>query len=200
MLTICSALKSELMPIAGSFPLLKKQTIAGGGSLYLSEHMHFLRTGVGQTAGSVLQAYLKQFQPAAVWNAGLAGALHRQFHPAQIFQITHVQSLTSTNSFVLPEQEALPELPVARLVTALQAVTNTEERDRLRAQTSADLVDMEAFYLAEQCRTRDIPFTAFKMVSDYADTQTEKDFLQHLHTYSQRLAQALYPLLLKHVA
>ncbi len=200
MLTICFALKSELLPFTDRFPVQEKRVIAGGGTLYRSARIHLLRTGVGPKAETVFKAYLEQVKPGKVWNVGLAGALNTQRTTADIFRIKRVRSLPAEHWLPISEEMTRLEFPAADLLTVPKAVTNAAQRDALFKQTAAELVDMEAFFLAQLCSEYHIPFTAFKMVSDFADRRTESDFLNNLQAYSRRLARALDPLLIKRLS
>jgi len=196
MLTICMALKAELLPFTEFFPLQLKQKMASG-TLYRAGQIHLLRTGVGSIAARSFLSYLKQYRPDSVWNVGLAGALNPVIPSGDIFAINRVRNVNSENWIMLSAVAAADTFIAKDLLTVSQAVTSSVERDRLQASTSADLVDMETYLLAEKCQTEHIPFASFKMVSDLANDQTEKDFLYNLSDYSRRLAIALHPLLLQ---
>ncbi len=174
--------------------------MSGGGTLYQSDKLHLLRTGMGSNSKTVLTAYLEQIQPERIWNVGLAGALNTHIPTAEIFKIARVRSLHAENGLTISEETDSTMFPAANLLTVPKAVTSAAQRDILREQTGAELVDMEAFYLAEICSERHIPFSAFKMVSDFANHQTQNDFFNNLQTYTQRLARALHPLLIERLS
>ncbi|MBL8864423.1 MAG: hypothetical protein JNK93_02550 [Planctomycetia bacterium] len=56
------------------------------------------------------------------------------------------------------------------LVTVDRLVATPDAKRRLREQTGADIVDMEAEPIRRLCKSRGIPFLAVKAVSDTADT------------------------------
>ncbi len=72
------------------------------------------------------------------------------------------------------------ELHPAKLVTVSRIVATPAEKRRLREQTGADIVDMEAEHLRVLCEARKIPFLAVKAVSDSSDTVLSPDLVRLL--------------------
>lgn len=58
----------------------------------------------------------------------------------------------------------------AKILTVDRLVATPDAKRRLREQTGADVVDMEAEPIRRLCKSRGIPFLAVKAVSDTADT------------------------------
>ncbi len=194
MITVIAALKSELLPILSAFNITEKHPL-DSGTLYQGRNLHLLRTGVGGVCARVFESYLQDYRPRLVINLGLAGALNPAIRPGQIFRINRVHCLTPTRSIPLNPLPAAKSFTKADVLTVKQAVTQTGERDWLHALSSAELVDMEACYLAERCAAAGISFAAFKIVSDLADERTQKDFMARYKIYSLQLADRLLPIL-----
>ena len=151
MWTIVSALKSELNPLFTYFPLLNKVPL-NGGTLYRTEYLQLLRTGVGQEkTKQVLEAFLKDHHPDLVLNIGLAGSLTAEYEPGRIFYINEALYEKTKTVIKLPKLSADIPFPAARLLTVNKAVTEAQTRNALHKAFAADLVDMEAYYLAQRC-------------------------------------------------
>ena len=187
MWTIISALKSELNPLFTYFPLLDKVPL-NGGTLYRTEYLQILRTGVGQEkTKQVLKAFLKDHHPDLVLNIGLVGSLTAEYEPGRIFYINEVLSEKTEALFKLSKLSADIPFPAARLLTANKAVTEAQTRDALHKAFAAELVDMEAYYLAQKCSVEGIPFYSIKIISDRADQMTEQIFMENYKEKSRTL-------------
>jgi len=195
MWTIVSALKSELSPLFSYFPVLEK-SILNGGTFYRTEHLQLLRTGVGgNKVEQVFDAFLQDHHSDLVLNIGLAGALAMEHEPGRIFFINEVLYKKAETGFNLPKPAPDIPFPAARLLTVDKAVTDSQIRNGLQKKYSAELVDMEAYYLAQKCAVENIPFCSIKIISDRADQQTEEMFMSNYKQMSQRLCKAIRPFL-----
>lgn len=195
MWTIVSALKSELNPLFTYFPLLNKVPL-NGGTLYRTEYLQLLRTGVGQEkTKQVLEAFLKDHHPDLVLNIGLAGSLTAEYEPGRIFYINEALYEKTKTVIKLPKLSADIPFPAARLLTVNKAVTEAQTRNVLHKAFAADLVDMEAYYLAQRCSAEGIPFYSIKIISDRADQTTEQMFMENYKEKSRTLCTAIRPFL-----
>ncbi len=195
MWTIVSALKSELNPLFTYFPLLEKAPL-NGGTVYRTDYLQLLRTGVGQEkTKQVFDAYLKTHHPDLVLNIGLAGSLTPEYEPGRIFSIKEVLHERTETIYKLPKLSADIPFAAARLLTVEKAVTEAPTRDGLHKEFAAELVDMEAFYLARKCRAEGIPFYSMKIISDRADQATEQMFMKNYKEKSKILCAAIRPFL-----
>ncbi|MBU1694946.1 MAG: hypothetical protein KKC51_13405, partial [Verrucomicrobia bacterium] len=70
-------------------------------------------------------------------------------------------------------------------------VASTSERDRLRAATEADAVDMNGFGLALVCADHGVPLFAWKIVSDHADENASATFRAFVADYQGEGGKAL---------
>ncbi len=197
MWTIVSALKSELSPLFSYFPVLEKLSI-GGGAYYRSEFIQMVRAGVGRdNVRQVLDVFLNRNHPDLVLNIGLAGSLKPENEPGQIFYIREVLHETAKIAFNLPKLVSGLDLPAARLLTVDKAVTESGRRDRLHKKRHVELVDMEAYFLAQKCAEKGIPFCSIKIISDMANQETQKVFMGNYQEKSQMLCAVLRPFLPK---
>lgn len=194
MITIVSALKSEIAPFLEYYSAGNKTALAGGSLYRISGQFHFLRTGVGGAqAAKVLSAYLNSYQPQVLINIGLAGSLNSQIAPGSLFSINEIHS-TGRDAIQLPSWPGA-ELQSASLITVNEAVLSDEGRARLFARFGADLVDMEAYELARIARQHGISFFCFKIVSDDAGEEAEKQFMNNYRVLSGQLFERINPLL-----
>ena len=184
MITIVSALKAEIAPLLQKFPIREKRLLACG-SLYISDKIHFLRTGIGKKkADNVFGLYLEQFLPETVLNIGLAGKLNPDLKIAHIYNISTI--FYPENNAI--EINTLNKGQNASLFTSDEAVTSNTLRDGLFKIYGADLVDMEAYSLARICQNNKIPFYCTKIISDYANQNTENIFRRRFIKYAQKLS------------
>lgn len=74
------------------------------------------------------------------------------------------------------------------LYTSGTAVTSAEEKNDIIAKTGAQLVDMEAYWLAVFCRKLSIPFCSLKVISDNAELSSIFKFHRNLSRVADKLA------------
>lgn len=195
MLTIVTALRAEAEPLIKALP--ETEVIpCGPGSLRRYTDFHLLRCGMGkQKAIASLNLYLDQFNPRTVLLMGFAGALNHKFKIGQLFRITTVMNAQTNNFFDLSVYNPFQQLPGARLLTVPQAVTTEGQKQDLRKRFKADLVDMEAFHLAQICFRQNIQFGAIKGVTDLAGPQAGNEFKQNHQVVALKIFEILRPLL-----
>lgn len=70
-------------------------------------------------------------------------------------------------------------------------VASRPERDRIRAATGADLVDMNSFGAALACEKSKIPLVLLKFRSDAADDAAANDFKKFIAAYQGRYGGSL---------
>jgi len=188
MLTIISALKSEISPLLQRVCIAEKIKL-GSGSLYLSENFHFLRTGIGpEKAGKVLKLYLKQFKPHKILNIGLAGKLNPDLNLGEIYSISKIFFEDNFPIEIAYQQK----INFVSLLTVDQPVTAASLRNELFKKFNSDLVDMEAYSLAEICIENSLHFESIKIISDEADSRTKITFIKNYKRLASRLAEFIW--------
>ncbi len=195
MWTIVSALKSEIQPFLEYYSITNKISI-GSASLYKSQFGHFFRTGIGsELAAENLALYLKEYMPDRILNLGLAGSLNPEIKVGQIFNIHQIIDEMTSEKLDLPAFGPVKSIVNARLVTVRKAVNDIKKRHDIKIKYNADLVDMEAYQLAKISAAASIPFHSYKIVSDQADQDAEKMFMNNYKKLCFRLFDNINPLL-----
>lgn len=192
MLTIIAALKSELQPLFDFYSPQNKIKMAGG-TLYQANDVNLFRCGIGkETAQKSFELYVNNISTKGVINIGLSGALSENCKSGEIFLINEIWSQNKSVVFY-PELMTIPGLAKARLLTVDAAVFDSTKRDELFEKYKAELVDMEAYYLAEICKRKNIPLYSVKIASDNADEQAKQQFMANYKKLAVQLSKRIYP-------
>lgn len=176
MILIIAALKAELVPLIQRYNALQKERVASG-TIFLSEKIHLLRTGVGmQKARDVLTAYLQKYHPYKIINVGTAGALNPNLTMGMVTEVVNIQSEYSDIVHINPLYSNKQIFERANLLTVKEAVTDKQQKRKIFTEFKADIVDMEAYTLAKIASQNDIDFHCVKIISDLADNNTVEGF------------------------
>ena len=176
MILIVAALKAELLPLIQYFRIEQKEIVAQG-TLYHSEKLHLLRTGVGmQNAREVFSEYLKKYDPDKIINLGTAGTLNQKFSVGMIVEAGCIQNEQSEKIYPMRMQLEEQLFENVYLLTVKDAVLNQQRKERLFIQFNSDIVDMEAFVLASVALQHRINFYCIKIISDQADENAINQF------------------------
>ncbi len=92
-------------------------------------------------------------------------------------------------------QENPAGLKKSILFTSQKALYQTNEKTTVRNKTGADIVDMEAFWIAEFCNQHNIHFNSLKVVSDEMQDFSLTEFKQELRQNAQLLAKPVEKLI-----
>lgn len=195
------ALSLEASALLEQLPFQKEEW--AGIPLYRCSRLPFalLRPGMGAPSRpEQIQALLTTLHPQWVVNIGFAGALDPELTFGEPFIITEAKRCAADGAEVLePIDRLFPGLAWRKgtICTMDAPVTSERLRTRLRRSTGAELVDMECFHLARLAHRTGLPFSAVKVVSDFADYRTAEVFRnqkavlkQHLSTAFQTLVNA----------
>ncbi len=174
-MAIVAAMARELLPLVKGWKL---ESRAGGVTVYSSANAIAAFAGMGgRRAALAVNAALSLGAVHRIVSAGLAGGLHPGMRAGAIPPIAQVIDAATGELLLVdadfPEPKTQPKTGPVRpggviLVTA-GTIASAEAKSSLRARYSADLVDMEAMIVGRAARSRDIPFSAIKAVSDEYD-------------------------------
>jgi nucleoside phosphorylase len=175
---VCFALKEEAAPF---------QKVAGDKSGVL-----ILVTGMGRkNAEKSVREFLATSSPGLVLTCGFAGGLNPDLKLGDVVFETSFpcssrgdEAQTEIGNQSEPSYVGCYEKLVAagakpvRFFFADRIATTVDEKRKLRAETGADAVEMEAEAIHAVCRERGIPCATVRVISDTADEDLPLDFNQ----------------------
>ena len=145
------------------------------GITHIGTHtFHLVANGVGvNRSGPAAEEGVHTFHPDALVSTGFCGALIPELQIADIVVATEVVG----DHARYPAAPVLSDRPHRRGVvrTSHRVAQTAEERQKLRA-AGADVVEMEAFAVAECARRHSLPFYSVKVVTDLAGESMANDF------------------------
>jgi adenosylhomocysteine nucleosidase len=126
------------------------------------DDVRVLITGMGaRNAERAISEALRQFRPARVFTCGFAGALNPDLTIGEVV-CSHEQPVTGAK-------------PVMMFCASRVAIT-VAEKSALRAQTGADVVEMESAVITRVCRTAGVECVTLRAISDTAHEDLPLDF------------------------
>lgn len=140
-----------------------------------------LAAGIGRRGDATFRRALEELRPAAALNVGFAGALDTDLAPGDAVTVTEWRRPEPPPALAARPHASLVEwtadaLDHARLgaggvaaVTLDHALGDAVERDRLRRDSDARVVEMEGAAWAAIAAAARVPFAAVRVVSDHAD-------------------------------
>ncbi len=195
MITVSSALKGELQPLFEYFKIKNKINIEGGSLYIVNDKLHLLRCGVGGARClKSLSAYFKAYATDGLINIGTAGIIRQGIEPGEIFSIVKIYGRKNKKKYELQDDG---DFYKASLLSVDEPLTDIELRNEYFGRYGIDLVDMEAWYCAQLADEHKIKFISWKIASDYADSNTQEDFLKNYKWLTQKLARNIIPMLSK---
>lgn len=160
-----------------------------------------MRSGAVETAASA-QALLSRFRCDWAFSLGPAGALSEALETGRWYRVELVAAWPrgQTAPSWRTEWSRFPvaDVPSPRETTSSLSVASGElfistpgERDRVRALSQADAVDMNGFGLALVCADHGVPLFAWKIISDRADENASETFRAFVAGYAEEGGRAL---------
>lgn len=130
-----------------------------------------LITGIGrQNAETALRQYLAHHKPKLVLTCGFAGGLNPELAIGDVVFMTGYSALE--------ERLAGADARLAHFVTSERMAVTAAEKKKLRAETGADIVEMESGPILAICRESQIPCAMVRAISDTANEDLPLDFNQ----------------------
>jgi adenosylhomocysteine nucleosidase len=165
---VCFALKEEAAPF--------HKIAAGRPGIFT------LIVGIGRpNAEKSVREFLAACSPERVLTCGFAGGLNPALKLGEVvFEIGNRQSAIGNESE--PRDLDVSETLVAagakpvKFFCADRIATTVAEKQKLRAETGADAVEMESAAICAVCRERGIPCVTIRVISDPADEELPLDF------------------------
>lgn len=157
---ICFALKEEAAPF-------QKIAAARPGTALLI-------VGIGRkNAESCVRNFLPDINPGLVLTCGFAGALDADLKLGDVvFEIAPDDDPLAELADALAAAGARP----GKFFCADRVATTIAEKEKLRAETGADAVEMESAAIHAVCRERGVPCATVRVISDTAGEDLPLDF------------------------
>lgn len=151
--------------------------------------------GAGRTAARrATELLVAGHQPRWVVSAGFAGALDPALARNDVV-LAHEVIDREGRRFTVEIPEALAGCHGKvrrRLLTVDRVILEREEKERLRREFEADLVDMESSAVADVCSQKLLRFLSIRVISDDASTSLPREVATILtHTGSYRVGAAI---------
>jgi len=128
-----------------------------------------LVTGIGQkNAGRSVRDFLRQNSPRRVLTCGFAGGLNSQLLPGEV--------VFSTNDAALNDALKKSGVRAVRFVCVSHIASTAAGKQKLRATTQADAVEMESEAIRTVCGGQGIPCATVRVISDTAQEDLPLDF------------------------
>lgn len=123
-------------------------------------------SGIGYRCAQLAAARLiRDSRPRLVISAGYCGALRREYIAGDVVVPSHVVGETRVAHRCLDLGQ-----PQQLLFTSKALLATAHDKLSIRQEFHADLVDMEASTIADECARNGVDFLAVKAVSDTAQT------------------------------
>jgi len=161
---------------------LKEEAVAFRKIAALKPGLATLIVGIGrQNAEKSVRSFLNATSPKQVFTCGFAGGLNPDLKIGDVvFEIGNRQSAIG-NQLEPPYVGCYEKLVAAgarpaKFFCADRIATTVAEKRALRAETGADVVEMESAAIRAVCAERGIPCVTVRVISDTADEDLPLDF------------------------
>lgn len=144
-------------------------------------------TGIGLISASarITEIILKE-NPTHVLNLGTAGSF--KINPGQLVECD--QFINRTPNLLSLLDKKISVEPVTPLLKVRCGSADTIENEN-NPNLQFEVMDMEAYALAQACASHKVKFTAIKYISDRSDQNTLKDWKLNLKSAAQAFAVGL---------
>lgn len=175
-----------------------------GLNYYETSKFNILISGVGLiTSAATSRAYFESSVSTGdrVINCGIAGAINTELSLYGVYEISSID-LYDPRSFAEPNDQRFnfykaqhPNLNLGKskgldLASSLYPIWLSEDRELLR-EAKMDLVDMEAYSIAQVAKSFDCDFSILKSVSDFTAKESERSFLDNAQKAIESLIENL---------
>jgi len=162
--------------------------LKGSAKNLIKDGLFILVTGVGKENALIAADWVKDhFRSGYVLNLGTAGSIQ-----GDLLVLDWVRPLTVINHKNQPIAVDGPiPLPTSQLslIKSVKTLISVETLDLSLNQTNGSIVDMEAYWLAEQFEGSAFNFTVLKIVSDLNDKKIQDSFKDLLSKIRNKMKQ-----------
>ena len=144
-------------------------------------------SGTGPEAAAAAARDLLAKGATVLLSWGVAGALHPDLKPGQVFRdpsvytCDGVEVVCQTPSGIRFERTVRSDGVGRRLITLSQPVYGKEEKAKLFESFGMHLIDMESAGVARVCACEGIPFLAVRSVVDKVSDEVPAAFMRAIH-------------------
>lgn len=149
------------------------------------DHCIVIISGMGmEAAGSAARTLIEHHGVSRVVNGGICGALDDALRRGSVFFVSEALTEDQRDSVTLEQTRT-----AKRLVTVDKPVFETDRKETL--STFADLVDMEGYAIAKQCRGHNVPCVLVKGITDFGDPGGKADIKKHIALVSRSVSEIM---------
>jgi adenosylhomocysteine nucleosidase len=160
---VCFALKEEAVAF--------RKIAAGKAGVAM------LMVGIGrQNAEAAIRKYLATNAPELVLTCGFAGGLDPDLKIGEVVFDVPAQTRSESPHVVSDKQLVEAGAKPAKFFCADRIATTVAEKKKLRAETGADVVEMESAAIRAVCAERGIRCITVRVISDTAEEDLPLDF------------------------
>jgi len=184
-MVIVAALSIEIAPLLNALSAKKVKAYSNKTALYQSEGYDILITGVGPImAQRTLTAYLDEHQVDHILNIGTAGMLTPSLELGEIY---HISSTLNENEEKIP-LHLLSDESIESCLSVRRSIEDSTIRDTSYKKHGAGLADMECYTFASIAKEKNIPMSAMKITTDFADCESTEIFKKQVEESAKKLA------------
>lgn len=182
---IIAALNIEIAPLLNAMSVRKIEAYSNKTALYRGKGHDILITGVGPVmAERTLRSYLEDHTPDFILNVGTAGMLLETMNLGEVY---HIAATLTENEEAIP-LHVLQDDQTETCLSVRRSIENADLRDHSHKEHKAKLADMECYTLASIAKEKNIPMSAIKITTDFADCESTEMFKKQIEKSAQKLA------------
>jgi len=187
-MVITAALSIEMAPLLNALKAENIRAYSNKTGFYRGGGVDLLITGIGPAqAQRTLEAYLKENEPGHILNIGTCGML---FENMKLGEIHHIASTVTENEDPI-HLHMLIDKPGKICLSVRRSIKEPGLRDSSQKKYKAHLADMECYTLAAVARRHNIPMSAIKITTDFADCETTEMFKKQVEGSAKKLADTI---------
>ncbi|MEA2076846.1 MAG: hypothetical protein U9O95_02375 [Candidatus Marinimicrobia bacterium] len=184
-MVIIAALSIEIASLLNILSAKKIKAYSNKTALFHTNGYDLLITGVGPVlAERTLINYLEEHQPEYILNIGTAGMLNQELKLGEIY---HIESTLTENEDEIKLHLLSGETGEICL-SVRRSIEDSDLRDHTHKKHNARLADMECYALAKIAKERNIPMSAMKITTDFADCESTEMFKKQIEESAKKLA------------
>jgi len=201
---LISALRQESSVILEQYRHHREKTPQGYNLFrFQDQEILLLEVGSGRKMNrKKVESAISQINPGLIVNFGICGTLNPRIKLYKNYLAKSIHYENESEIDLLKDLDLMQSLSVSRslfprvrLLTVKDPVLDSMKSAELRRITGCDVVDMEAFFIAQIAHKLEIPVLILKQVSDDADHKAMQQIKQNKRIWQESLRQGLIKIL-----